>query len=146
MFSLQIVQKPSFTIDQNTLDSIVWSISKNIKLAQTWVLNIVFLDTDGIQNLNKSYRNIDTATDVLSFHYYDDFSSLKDDEVAWELVFCEEKIISQWIEYGLGTQWEFYKLLIHSILHILGFDHETDEEYEEMKHWEENIWGEVFTS
>lgn len=39
---------------------------------------------------------------------------------------------------------EFYKLVIHSVLHVLGFDHETDEEYEEMKDWEEMIWRDVF--
>lgn len=144
MFSLQIIENPNFIIEKNTLDAILESISKNVSKAQKWVLNIVFLAPDGIQNLNKNYRNIDKATDVLSFHYYDDFSALTDDEVAWELVFCEEKVISQWEEYWLGTQGEFYKLLIHSILHVLGFDHETDEEYEEMKRWEEIVWREVF--
>jgi len=144
MFSLEIVHKPNFQLSQNTLDSILKSISKSIDIAQTWVLNIVFLDPLGIQNLNKNYRNIDKPTDVLSFHYYYDFSTLKNDDIAWELIFCEEKIISQWEEYGLWTENEFYKLLIHSILHILWFDHETDEEYEEMKKWEELVWSEVF--
>ena len=39
---------------------------------------------------------------------------------------------------------EFYKLVIHSVLHILGFDHEDDTDYEEMKHWEELIWKQIF--
>jgi len=144
MFSLQIVQKPSFEYSQNILDEIVLVISKNILCQQNWVLNIVFLDLFGIQNLNKNYRNIDAPTDVLSFHYYDDFTNIKPDEVAWELVFCEEKIISQGQEYWLWTQKEFYKLVIHSVLHILWYDHESDEEYAEMKKWEELVWGEVF--
>jgi len=42
----------------------------------------VFLDDDSIKNLNKNYRNIDKTTDVLSFHYFDDFSNLLDDDVA----------------------------------------------------------------
>ena len=146
MFSLQIVQKPSFEYSQNILDEIVLVISKNILCQQSWVLNIVFLDPFGIQNLNKNYRNIDAPTDVLSFHYYDDFTNIKPDEVAWELVFCEEKIISQGQEYWLWTQKEFYKLVIHSVLHILWYDHESDEEYEEMKKLEELVWGEVFGS
>jgi len=144
MFSLKVLQEPSFSYSKNTLDEISRVVSKNILCQQNWELNIVFLDAVGIQNLNKNYRNIDSPTDVLSFHYYDDFTNIQQNEVAWELIFCEEKIISQWEEYGLGTQKEFYKLVIHSILHVLWFDHETDEEHEEMKKWEELVWWEVF--
>ena len=143
MFSLQIVQKPSFEIDQNTLDEISRVISKNILEQQNWVLNIVFIEPLGIQNLNKDHRWKDEVTDVLSFHYHDDFSELSDEDLAWELIFCEERVISQWSEYGLWTEKEFYKLVIHSVLHVLWFDHEDGEEYEEMKKWEELVWGEV---
>jgi ssRNA-specific RNase YbeY (16S rRNA maturation enzyme) len=45
--------------------------------------------------LNKDYRNIDKNTDVLSFHYYDDFSELKKDDIAGEVILSEDKIISQ---------------------------------------------------
>ncbi len=99
---------------------------------------------ESIQNLNKTYRNIDTCTDVLSFHYYDDFFPLGSEDIAGELVFCEEKIVSQGKEYGLWSENEFYKLVIHSVLHILGFDHEDDRDYEEMKNWEELVWRQVF--
>ena len=137
MFSLKVVEKPSFWYQQNTLDDIVRVISEYIEKEQNWVLNIVFLDPLGIQNLNKNYRNIDSVTDVLSFHYYDNFWDLEKNDIAWELIFCEERVISQGTEYWLWTEKEFYKLVIHSVLHILGFDHETDKEYEEMKKWEE---------
>jgi ssRNA-specific RNase YbeY (16S rRNA maturation enzyme) len=40
------------------------------------------MDNDSIQKLNKDYRNIDKNTDVLSFHYYDDFSELKKEDIA----------------------------------------------------------------
>jgi len=144
MFSLHIIEKPQFSYSQNTLDEIVEGISKHILTNQNWLLNIIFLDSSGIQNLNKTYRHIDKATDVLSFHYYEDFSGLRDEDIAGELIFCEEKIVSQWIEYWLGTEKEFYKLVIHSVLHIIGFDHEQDAEYEEMKKWEDIIWEELF--
>jgi probable rRNA maturation factor len=144
MFSLKILENPGFNYSQNTLDEIVSIISKHILGQQNWTLNVVFIEPLGIQNLNKKYRKIDKVTDVLSFHYHDSYDSLTDDDVAWELIFCEEKIISQGEEYGLWSEREFYKLVIHSVLHILGFDHETDEEHEEMKKWEELIWGEVF--
>jgi len=144
MFSLKVVQNSSFLFSQNTLDDIVRVISEYIEKEQNWVLNIVFLDPLGIQNLNKNYRNIDSVTDVLSFHYYDNFWDLEKNDIAWELIFCEERVISQGTEYWLWTEKEFYKLVIHSVLHILGFDHETDKEYEEMKKWEEKVWKDIF--
>jgi probable rRNA maturation factor len=47
-------------------------------------------------------------------------------------------------EYGLWEEKEFYKLVIHSTLHILWYDHETDEDYEVMKPLEDKIAKEVF--
>jgi ssRNA-specific RNase YbeY (16S rRNA maturation enzyme) len=95
MFSLHVIEKPTFFYLQNTLDDIAELISKRITTPQNGTLNIVFLDAVGIQNLNKNYRNIDTPTDVLSFHYYDDFVHLRVSDIAGELIFCEEKIVSQ---------------------------------------------------
>lgn len=146
MFSLQIVQSPNFLTHQNTLDDISKIVSENILPQQNWTINIVFLDENGIQNLNKKYRDKDEATDVLSFHYFEDFSELSPGDVAGEIVLCESKVVSQGDEYWLGTEKEFYKLVIHSLLHILWYDHETDEDYEEMKKWEEVIWREIFWS
>lgn len=146
MFSLKVLEKPSFSYSQNTLDDISRVISKNILKQQKWVLNIVFVEPVSIQNLNKKYRDIDKITDVLSFHYHESFWSLQIEDIAWELVFCEEKILSQGKEYWLWSEKEFYKLVIHSILHILWYDHEDDDEYKEMEKWEEIVWNEIITA
>lgn len=144
MFLSNILHSPNFEIDTDIIDSIFKSIDKNIFIPQKWTVNIVFVSPEEIKELNRNYRQKDTATDVLSFHYYEDFSSLTDNDIAGELIFCEEKIISQGTEFWLGTQWEFYKLLIHSLIHILWYDHETDEDYEIMKEKEETIWKNIF--
>lgn len=144
MFRYFLNNKPNFNIDTKSIDYIFKNISNNIDKVQNWVLNIVFLDSNSIQKLNNDYRNIDKSTDVLSFHYYDDFSELKKDDIAWEIILSEDKIISQWIEYELGSEKEFYKLLIHSILHILWYDHEEDNDYKIMQEKESLIWNEVF--
>lgn len=144
MFSYILISKPSFDIKEKYIDNIFESISNNIQKIQKGTLNIVFLDDDSIQNLNTKYRNIDKTTDVLSFHYFDDFSELKKEDTAWEIILSETKIISQGKEYWLWSEWEFYKLIIHSVLHILWYDHENDEDYIEMKKLEEKIHKEVF--
>lgn len=144
MFQYILNNKPSFDIDTKIIDDIFKNISNNIPEIQNGTLTIVFLDDDSIQNLNKTYRNIDKTTDVLSFHYYDDFWELTSEEIAGEIILSETKILAQAKEYWLWNQKEFYKLLIHSILHILWYDHEQDHDYEIMQAKESLIWQEVF--
>ncbi|MDP2090692.1 MAG: rRNA maturation RNase YbeY [Candidatus Gracilibacteria bacterium] len=144
MFKYNLIVMPIFSVNTYTIDCIFEVISNKINIIQNGTINIVFLDDDSIKNLNNNYRKIDKSTDVLSFHYYDDFTDLNDEDIAGEIIMSETKIKTQAIEYGLGEEKEFYKLLIHSILHILGFDHEIDEEYKIMQNLEENIYKEVF--
>lgn len=144
MFKYEILNSPNFNINKETINDIFGKINLKVNKNQKWTLNIIFVKSEEIKNLNKNYRNIDKVTDVLSFHYFEDFSKLNDVDIAWELVFCEEKIIIQAMQYWLGEEKEFYKLLIHSILHILWFDHEKDEDYKIMQNFENNIWEEIF--
>lgn len=144
MFQYNLNNKPNFNINTKLIDDILKIMSNSVSKTQFWTLNIVFVDDNSIQKLNKDYRQIDKVTDVLSFHYFDDFSALKPDDVAGEIILSENKIISQAKEYWLGEEKEFYKLLIHSILHILWYDHIEDNDYEIMQEKETLIWNEVF--
>ena len=108
-------------------------------IPQHGILNIALLGDDEIQVLNRDHRGIDSTTDVLSFHYYDDFSGIGTDETAGEIILSESRIISQALEHGHSSQKECEILVLHSILHIIGFDHETDDEYEEMWRHEEGL-------
>ncbi len=105
-------------------------------------VTLAVLDDGRMRELNREYRQIDSTTDVLSFHYFEDFSECPPDETVGEIVFSESRLVSQAEEYGHTAEVEFYRLTVHGILHILGFDHETDEEYEEM--WD--IEGSVLAS
>lgn len=144
MFNFELINSPNFKINTDIIKSIFEIISLDVNKLQNGTLNIVFVTPNEIKEFNKNYRWKDYVTDVLSFHYYDSFDNLKNYDIAWELVFCEEKILLQASEYGLGDEKEFYKLLIHSILHILWYDHESDQDYESMNNLEDKIWHEVF--
>lgn len=144
MFQYSLNNKPKFDINENIIDKIFKNLSYNISKTQQWTLNIVFIDDSSIQKLNKKYRQINAPTDVLSFHYYEDFSQLQWVDIAWEIILSENKIISQAKKYWLGQEKEFYKLLIHSILHILWYNHIEDHDYEIMQEKETLIWNEVF--
>lgn len=140
MFSYQIINTPSdFSLDENRISLIFQDVHNTVKIPQNGILNIAFLSDEEIRVLNRDHRGIDKTTDVLSFHYYDDFSELSADDVAGEIILSESRILSQALEHQHSPQRECEILLIHSILHILGYDHETDDDYEEMWKWESEL-------
>ncbi len=146
MFHFQIIQQPDFSLNSKIIEKIFLQVSKTVKKMQSGLINIVFLSDEEIQELNKNYRNIDKTTDVLSFHYYEDFTNFEKYDTVGEIILSEAKILEQGKLYGLGSEKECYKLIIHSLLHILGYDHETDEDYAIMKPLEEEVWEKVFST
>lgn len=144
MFHYNLVNKPNFEFDENILKKIFENISKNVEKKQSWSLNIVFLNEEEVRILNRDYRGFDKTTDVLSFHYFEDFTNFEKYDIVWEIILNEKKIFSQAEEYKISIEKEFYNLVIHSALHILGYDHENDEDYKEMYGLECIIWEEIF--
>lgn len=144
MFHYNLVNIPSFEVDKEVLNKISKTVEKIVKNPQSWTLNIVFLNPEEVKILNKEHRGIDKTTDVLSFHYFYDFKKFKEDETVWEIILNEEKIFSQSKEYKITVEKEFFNLVIHSTLHILGYDHEIDEDYKIMYDFECKVWEEVF--
>ena len=140
MFQSFIVSHPdSFTVDIDRIESIFANIDTAVDIPQNGTINIGFLTDNEIQSLNHQYRGINSTTDVLSFHYFETFDTLNADDVAWEIIMSESRILSQADEHEHSPWIEFEILVIHGILHILGFDHETDEEYQEMWRHEEPL-------
>lgn len=133
MFSYQLLSHPeNFSTRNIRISEICKYIESIVDIPQWGILNIAFLSDEEIRTLNHQYRWIDSTTDVLSFHYFDDFSSIWEEEIAWEIIMSESRIITQAKEHGHSEREEFETLLIHWILHILGYDHEEDDEYETM--------------
>ena len=140
MFQFAIVNHPeNFDISEEKIAEIFSYFEKNLPFLQKWTLNIAFLSDEEIQILNRDYRGMDKTTDVLSFHYFDDFSDLDEKtDIAGECIFSENRILEQSKKFWHSPKEEFEILLIHSILHILGFDHENDEDFEEMWKYEKS--------
>ena len=99
-------------------------------------VSVTFIDNEGIHELNKKYRNVDRPTDVLSFPLFDfegDTEEPPIDEVMsnlGDIVISLEKAKEQAEEYGHSFEREVAFLCVHSMLHLLGYDHETSEEDE----------------
>lgn len=130
MFHFQIFNIPlSLDISSEVLDTIFSEVAKRNPITQEWTINIVFVWDDEMKTLNSQYRQKDSTTDVLSFHYFEKFEWLTLDDVAGEILLSESKILSQAKEYDHSAESETYKLITHGLLHIIGYDHETDDEY-----------------
>ena len=97
-------------------------------------VSITFTDNEGIRKLNREYREKDAATDVLSFPMYSwEDGDTPEPDMAVELgdiVLSLERADAQAKEYGHSFQRETAFLTVHSVLHLLGYDHERSEEEE----------------
>ncbi|MDD3302335.1 MAG: rRNA maturation RNase YbeY [Candidatus Gracilibacteria bacterium] len=144
MFTHKIINPPDFKLDEKIIKNIFKTIEETQEKTQAGTLNLVFVGPEEIKNLNSTYRKKDEVTDVLSFNYIFDFNEAKKNDIVGELVFCIDRIIEQGQEDNLGSEKEFYMLLIHSVLHILGYDHEEENDYILMKTQENKIWDELF--
>lgn len=107
-------------------------------------VNVMLVDEETIQSINKSYRKIDAVTDVLSFPLieykeagiFDEEELLAQDAfhpdsgelMLGDIVICIPRMKQQAIEYGHDQKREFAFLVAHSMLHLFGYDHMTETE------------------
>lgn len=97
-------------------------------------VSVTFTDNEGIQELNKKFRQIDKPTDVLSFPLFDfegDCEEPPIDEMIsnlGDIVISLERAEEQAEEFGHSFKREVAFLTVHSMLHLLGYDHEKSEE------------------
>lgn len=112
--------------------------------SENYSICVSFVDMDEIHRLNLEFRNVDRPTDVLSFPGYSpeelDESLDNGGEIALgDVVICEQKAHEQADEFGHPYERELIYLFVHSIFHLLGYDHEQDDEKEEMRAKEEKV-------
>jgi probable rRNA maturation factor len=90
-------------------------------------VSVTFTDNEQIKELNKNYRNKNSATDVLSFPMFDDFTNIEmvNDIPLGDIVISLERAAKQGYEIGHSIYHEVAFLCVHSTLHLLGYDHET---------------------
>lgn len=119
-------------------------------------VNVLLTNDMGIQAINKAVRNIDKPTDVLSFPMFDftpgdlpeDWSDYIDPDTQMcpvgDIAISIERASSQAKEYGHSFRREIGYLTIHSVLHLLGYDHmDEGEEKRQMRNREESIASKI---
>ncbi|NLY08651.1 MAG: rRNA maturation RNase YbeY [Tissierellia bacterium] len=108
---------------------------------EDYEVSISFVGDEEIRELNNEYREKDSVTDVLSFPMEMDFP-IKPMPLG-DVVINLDRAKQQAEEYGHSVKRELIYLLVHSILHLNGFDHEDEEDKAEMRLSEEAIMGDL---
>ena len=103
--------------------------------------NLIIVDNEYIHELNKTYRNIDRETDVITFALEDEDSLVigTDERILGDIYISIDKARSQAEEYGHGLLRELAFLAVHGFYHLLGYDHMSQEEEEIMFKKQEEV-------
>ena len=110
-------------------------------------LSLTFVTEEEIRELNREHRDTDRVTDVLSFPMFEGPEEIRQtadmsremEIPLGDVVICREMIRRQAAEYGHSETRELVYLFVHSVLHLLGYDHMEDEDKAEMRRREEQI-------
>lgn len=137
------------------VEDIVNATLEFLKCPYECEINVIFTGNEGIQQLNRDYRSIDSPTDVLSFpmlefdavglfdafeeHPEDCFNQDSGELMLGDIVLNVDRVIAQAEEYGHTRRRELAFLVAHSMLHLAGYDHIDDEERLIMEQIQENI-------
>ena len=119
--------------NQTNLDIDIKEIEKIANYITNKDFELIIVDNDTIQSINKEYRNIDKPTDVLSFPLDVNCEGMP----IGSVIISSDKVIEMAKEFNHSILDEFKLLLIHGLLHLIGYDHETDNG--EMRQKEEEI-------
>ena len=131
-------------MDEEKINEFVDMILEHEKLENTENTYVSFLITtnDVIQNINNEYRGKNTPTDVISFAY-NETENIGPFDILGDIIISAEKVTEQAKEYGHSTEREFYYVLCHGMLHLLGYDHIDDEDKKVMREKEEELLKEI---
>lgn len=109
-------------------------------------ISVTFVSSEEIHELNKVYRGKDSVTDVLSFPQYEsmeDIEKVRGILCLGDVVICPEQALLQADEFGHSGERELVYLFVHSVFHLLGYDHLEEDDKNEMRTQEEKIMSQI---
>ena len=95
-------------------------------------LSVIFVGNEEIQEINRTYRNIDRVTDVISFALEDNDEKIVGERILGDIYLCIPRMIEQAKEYNHSEKRELSFLVCHGLLHLLGYDHVNSKEEEKI--------------
>jgi len=133
-------------VGEDWVKKIVKQILEAEGVAPPYEVSLVFTDSETVKQLNRDYRGVDDPTDVLAFYMLpqkgaDSSFALPPDGVTrlGEVIISYPQAVAQAREQGHSPERELALLIIHGILHLLGYDHEEPEEESKMREREREL-------
>lgn len=151
---------PAFGFDEESLIKRVIQFTEEfMNFPYETEINVILTDDEGIRKVNQECRQIDSPTDVLSFPMleYDtagDFSNIDEEDdflfnpdtgalLLGDMMISVERVKAQAAEYGHSLERELAFLVVHSMLHLFGYDHMEEEEQRVMEKQQRTILEEL---
>ncbi|MDD4170157.1 MAG: rRNA maturation RNase YbeY [Desulfotomaculaceae bacterium] len=129
-------------LDNNLADFLVLVVQEAIKgrgYEDEAEISLVFVNDNYIRDLNLQYRGIDSPTDVLSFAMLEGEPLQGGEAMLGDVVISLQAARRQAEEYGHSFRREVAYLTIHGVLHLIGYDHQTEDERRIMRNHEEEL-------
>jgi len=133
-------------VDQSWARRIAQQVLKAEGVAPPYEVSLVFTNSETVKQLNRDYRGVDEPTDVLAFYMLpqkevDSSFALPPDGVTrlGEVIISYPQAVEQAREQGHSPERELALLVIHGILHLLGYDHEKPAEESQMREREREL-------
>lgn len=131
-------------IDRQALERLAMRALETEQVPKPAELSIVLADDPTVHELNRTYRNTDAPTDVLSFSQLDGEQFTRPEgntQHLGDIVISVETAARQAAQYRQTLQQELEHLLVHGVLHLIGYDHETPEDAAAMQLQEDEVLG-----
>tara|TARA_R110002096_G_scaffold231766_4_gene421500 strand:- start:4274 stop:4738 length:465 start_codon:yes stop_codon:yes gene_type:complete len=139
---LQILIQTELTVpfDDSEAELLVNLIQSEQQCSFSFV-ELVYVDEQEIIRVNKEFLSRDYVTDIISFRYDDEDNpeNNSNSDIEGSLICCAPRIKEQALEFNQPEKLEFLRILVHGLLHLIGYDDQTPEEKAEMTRLEDHF-------
>ena len=135
-------QQKIIKINQRRIEEIIKKVLLHLKVDKKTEISVLFTDDKFIRTLNNRYRGMDKPTDVLSFSLQEGAvksPEIESDKPLGDIIISAETAKRQADTLNHSIEKELTVLLIHGLLHLIGYDHEEDKDYKIMREKESKI-------
>ena len=119
------------TLSQKQAERILNFISKKEQASFAFV-EVVYVDESEIERINKEHLDRDYITDIISFRYDEEQEQKTQSDIEGTLFCCAQRIKEQAAEFDETQEREFQRILIHGLLHLIGYEDSSKQEKEKM--------------
>ncbi len=134
-------------VDEALMEEVERAVKMALQMEKNsldYEVSVSFVTNEEIHGLNRDYRGVDRPTDVLSFPLDDEDEVFGEmDILLGDIVIAMEIAKEQAEEFGHSLMREVVYLTVHSMFHLMGYDHETDEEKQVMRGREKAVLKEL---